>query len=105
MPRAILVLVACLCTTACFATSYGRRVDAKQVARVELCTTDKSAALQMLGEPYKRGSAADLELFTNEYGGVDGTDRLVVAVDANGKVVDKAHNADFGYVAQNRCKK
>jgi hypothetical protein len=91
--------------TACFgATSYGRRVDPKQIDRVEVCHTTKDAALQLLGSPYKQGGAGDLEILTYEYGGSDGTDQLVVAVDSKGVVVDKAHNAGYGYTAQNRCK-
>lgn len=91
--------------TGCFGTSYGRRVDPTAIASVKTCTTTKAEALKQLGEPYKTGSVGDLQLLKYEYGGADGTDRLDVAVDAKGIVVDVAHNADYGYTAQNRCKK
>jgi len=86
------------------AIRYGRRVDPKQIDRVEVCHTTKDTALQLLGAPYKQGGAGDLEILSYEYGGSDGTDQLVVAVDNKGVVVDKAHNAGYGYTAQNRCK-
>jgi hypothetical protein len=89
--------------TACGLTSYGRRVDAAAIDRVEVCKTSKADALKTLGAPYKTGSVGDLDLLTYEYGGADGTDRLQVAVDKQGIVVDKAHNADFSYQSQNRC--
>lgn len=87
---------------ACFATSYGRRVDPQALAQVKVCTTSKADALKAVGQPYKVGSVGDLELLQYEYGGVDGTDRVQIAV-KHDKVVDVAHNADFGYQAQDRC--
>lgn len=95
---AVLVVLA----TGCFATSYGRRVDPQAIAQVKVCQTSKADALKTLGDPYKRGSVGDLELLQYEYGGADGTDRLQVAIKQD-KVVDVAHNADFGYQAQDRC--
>lgn len=100
---AVAAVVGCVLSVGC--ASYGRRVDEAAIASVKVCTTKKAEALQRLGEPYKTGSVGDLQLLTYEYGGMSGTDRLQVALDSNGVVVDMAHNADYGYTAQNRCKK
>jgi hypothetical protein len=97
------MLVVLAAIPACFATSYGRRVDSAAVAKVKTCETKKAEALQILGNPYKTGSAGDLDTLIYEYGGADGTDRLVVATDKSGQVVDVAHNAEFSYQPQNRC--
>jgi hypothetical protein len=100
-PFAMLAVLAAI--PACFATSYGRRLDSAAAAKVRTCETKKAEALQILGDPYKTGSTSDLDTLIYEYGGVDGTDRLVVAMDRSGLVVDVAHNAEFSYQPQNRC--
>ena len=98
-----LVLPVMLALGACGFTSYGRRVDPRAIAQVKPCQSTRAEALRLLGEPYKTGSVGELDTLIYEYGGADGTDRLQIALDKGARVVDVAHNADFGYQPKNRC--